>query len=191
MWFLVLGAKYKELCPVEPFIPIYLIVGGSFGIVKMVSLITQRTAYNGSIFADNEECSDEERPIVWMFVDGVLNLFLFTWFVAGNIWVYSKYPPNFVPPPHEPLNYCNKTVYMFSFWVITASYGILGLICLCTCCLALCASCTAYFLTSSSSPRVEQTDEKWFVESKEFFLQTCFWRSLLIACVGVWCFLVC
>jgi len=154
---LSLGVSYKDLCPVEPFIPIYLIVGGSFGIVKMVSLVVQRVAYNGDIFQD-ENTSEEERPILWMFVDGVLNLFLFTWFVAGNIWVYSKCKPNFTPPIHQPLNYCNKTVYMFAFWVITASYILLGLICFCTCCLAMCASCTAFFLTSANAAAVAERD---------------------------------
>ena len=95
----------------------------------------------------------------WMFLDGVLNLFLFTWFVAGNIWVYSKYKPNFVPPVDQPLNYCNKTVYLFAFWVITSSYVILGMICTCTCLLAACASCTALFLTTTTDLNGEDGDD--------------------------------
>ncbi|XP_066925519.1 transmembrane protein 272-like [Clytia hemisphaerica] len=158
MSMVVIGVSYKDVCPIEPFIPIYLIVGGSFGIVKMLSIIIQRITYNGDIF-QSDKSNEEERPIAWLFVDGVLNLFLFTWFVAGNIWVYSKYKPNYTPPPHQPFNYCNKTVYVFAFWVITTSYLMLGLICLCTCCLAACASCTAFFLTKSSNSEMGAEDE--------------------------------
>ena len=148
---------YKDDCPIEPFIPIYLIVGGSFGIIKTIVIIFQRILYGQDSFSKDAAAVElpEETPIAWMLIDSVLNLFLFTWFVAGNIWVYSKFKPPFAPPPHEPMNYCNKTLYMFSFWIITLSYMIMGLICLCTCCLGLCASCTAYFVTNSSEQRNE------------------------------------
>lgn len=91
---------------------------------------------------------DEDQSMSTKFIDGVLNLFLFTWFIAGNIWVYSKYKPNPIPLPSDPLNYCNPTLYMFAFWVITASYILMGSICFCICCLGVCASCTAFFVTA-------------------------------------------
>ena len=69
---------------------------------------------------------DEDQSMSTKFIDGVLNLFLFTWFIAGNIWVYSKYKPNPSQPPSDPLNYCNPTLYVFAFWVITASYILMG-----------------------------------------------------------------
>ncbi|XP_065668502.1 transmembrane protein 272 isoform X2 [Hydra vulgaris] len=154
---IVIGTLYKDDCPIEPFIPIYLIVGGSFGIIKTIVIIIQRILYGEDSFSKDAVSDElpEKTPIAWMLIDSVLNLFLFTWFVAGNIWVYSKYKPYFVPPPHEPMNYCNKNLYMFSFWIITFSYIIMGLICVCTCCLGLCASCTAYFVTSSNNQRNE------------------------------------
>lgn len=152
MSMIIIGSKYKDDCPVEPFIPIYLIVGGSFGILKTVIIILQRIIYNEDIFSSEpKENHVDERPIAWMFLDGVLNIFLFTWFIAGNIWVYSKYKPHFVPPPHEPLNYCSKTLYLFAFWIITVCYLVMAMICFCTCCLGVCASCTAYFVTSSNT----------------------------------------
>lgn len=91
---------------------------------------------------------DEDQSMSTKFIDGVLNLFLFTWFIAGNIWVYSKYKPHPIPLPSDPLNYCNPTLYMFAFWVITASYILMGSICFCICCLGVCASCTAFFVTA-------------------------------------------
>ena len=141
--FLFKGAKYKDECPVEPFIPIYLIVGGSFGMLKTVIVLCQRARGH-----EDDLDMDEDGSMSSKFIDGVLNLFLFTWFIAGNIWIYSKYKPNELPPPHEPLNYCHPTLYMFAFWVITASYILMGFICFCICCLGICASCTAFFVTS-------------------------------------------
>lgn len=137
------GAKYKDDCPVEPFIPIYLIVGGSFGMLKTIIVLCQRARTH-----EDDIDMDEDQSMSTKFIDGVLNLFLFTWFIAGNIWVYSKYRPNPSPPPSDPLNYCNPTLYLFAFWVITASYILMGSICFCICCLGVCASCTAFFVTA-------------------------------------------
>lgn len=137
------GAKYKDDCPVEPFIPIYLIVGGSFGMLKTIIVLCQRARTH-----EDDADIDEDQSMSTKFIDGVLNLFLFTWFIAGNIWVYSKYRPNPTPPPSDPLNYCNPTLYLFAFWVITASYILMGSICFCICCLGVCASCTAFFVTA-------------------------------------------
>ena len=141
--FFFTGAKYKDDCPVEPFIPIYLIVGGSFGMLKTIIVLCQRARTH-----EDDIDMDEDQSMSTKFIDGVLNLFLFTWFIAGNIWVYSKYRPNPSPPPSDPLNYCNPTLYLFAFWVITASYILMGSICFCICCLGVCASCTAFFVTA-------------------------------------------
>ena len=156
--FLFAGVKYKDECPVEPFIPVYLIVGGSFGILKTTVEIIRRLLYNGDVFSseEKEDSQAEDRSIGWMFFDGILSLFLFSWFIAGNIWIYSKYKPNFVAPHHQPLNYCNKILYLFAFWVVTGSYVIMIVICFCTCCLGLCAGCTAFFVTSANNRNSQQ-----------------------------------
>jgi len=168
MSMIIIGAKFKDDCPVEPFIPIYLIIGGAIGILKTIIEIIRRVTQNGDIFSSEEKeettsagvpQQTDDRSIAWVFFDGIISLFLFSWFIAGNIWVYSKYKPNFVAPTHEPLNYCNKTLYMFAFWVITASYLILGMICFCTCCLGLCASCTALFVTSANNTATQQQQQ--------------------------------
>jgi hypothetical protein len=38
-------------------------------------------------------------------------------------------------------SYCNETLYLFSFWVITISWVLAGLFCCCCCCLVLVAGC--------------------------------------------------
>ena len=52
---LIPGALNKDSCPIEPFIPIYLIVAGSFGVLKMTCLVIQRVTSDGDIFYKNND----------------------------------------------------------------------------------------------------------------------------------------
>lgn len=144
----VLGVQYKDDCPVEPFIPIYLIVAGSCGLLKAIILSCEKLNSTESE-KDNEFATNEHLSNTSKIMDGVLNIFMFTWFIAGNIWVYSNYKPNEKPPLHDPSNYCHPTLYWFAFWVVTVSYVIMGTIFFCICFLGACASCTAFFVTKS------------------------------------------
>lgn len=49
------------------------------------------------------------------------------WFIIGSVWVYKEYEPNYDPIVGK---YCNKNLYLFAFWLITAVYTILGLVAL-------------------------------------------------------------
>lgn len=71
------GAIHKDDCPAERMIPIYLIVGGSFGIVKNLFTIGQRCKNKND--EEGEEKNVKPNP-----VDGVLSCFLFAWFIAGK-----------------------------------------------------------------------------------------------------------
>ena len=72
------GAIHKNDCPAERMIPIYLIVGGSFGIIKNLSSLGQRAKNK------DEEDADEKNAKTNPF-DGILNCFLFAWFIAGAL----------------------------------------------------------------------------------------------------------
>lgn len=41
------------------------------------------------------------------------------------MWVYKEYEPNYDPTKDK---YCNKTLYLFAFWLITSVYIGLGVI---------------------------------------------------------------
>jgi len=45
----------------------------------------------------------------------------------GNVWVYSNYNKVSYDPTYT--NYCDKTLYLFSFWSITVGYIIAGAVC--------------------------------------------------------------
>eukprot|EP00794_Sanderia_malayensis_P007034 gene7034-7823_t len=66
MAMIVIGAQYKNECPVEPFIPIYLIVGGAIGMLKTVMALCQRTI-NAE---DGENDQTEEQSMIGKFIDG-------------------------------------------------------------------------------------------------------------------------
>ncbi|KAK3099398.1 hypothetical protein FSP39_003814 [Pinctada imbricata] len=127
----VMGAIYKDDCPIQRYIPIYLIVGGSFGILKNLTSLGQK-AKN-----DRDEEGDEKNMKSNPY-DVVLNLFLFAWFIAGNVWVYQI--RGAVSSDITSVNYCHPTLYAYAFWLITSVYILLGTTCCCVCCAGCLAS---------------------------------------------------
>jgi len=127
---IVIGVKYKDDCPIERYIPIYLIVLGSFGVLRnIVGLYNQMKRRS----CDEETDEDAKKSSC----EGLIDCFLVGWFIAGNVWVYSNYQPVYDDPTSA--QYCQKTLYLFAFGLTTASYAIVGLICCCMCCVAFCS----------------------------------------------------
>ncbi|XP_045204660.1 transmembrane protein 272-like [Mercenaria mercenaria] len=129
---IVMGAIHKDDCPAERMIPIYLIVGGSFGIVKNLSSLLQRCKNK------DEEDGDEKNAKTNPF-DATLNCFLFAWFIAGNVWVYRTKDEWTSDSMAD--NYCDPSLYWFAFWLITSTYILLGCICCCVCFGGIMAAC--------------------------------------------------
>lgn len=75
--WLLLGAQHLDDCPIQSYIPIFLIV---MGIIQMVECCG-RVIYHMS---REEEDSDEGTKDVCVF-------FLIAWFIAGNVWVFGNY----------------------------------------------------------------------------------------------------
>ncbi|KAJ7370662.1 hypothetical protein OS493_030776 [Desmophyllum pertusum] len=123
---IVIGAKYKDECPVEDMIPIYLIVAGSAALFS--NCCTCGITYKQR--GNQEEQSVNPLQIVVQF-------FLFAWFICGNVWIYKNYEPNYTDP--ESPDYCHKTLYLFAFWVTNSYYIIFGLVLTCVCLAGTCA----------------------------------------------------
>ncbi|XP_065842588.1 transmembrane protein 272-like [Oscarella lobularis] len=123
---IAIGAKNINECPIERFIPIFLIVMGVFHMIEFCGRVVYHTSSSVSV----EEQSDEGSK------DLVL-LFLVAWFIAGNVWVltkYSSYSPykecnGTVTCPFTRPNpdYCKESLMNFSFWSLLTYYMILGL----------------------------------------------------------------
>uniref|UniRef100_A0A7N6ABY1 Uncharacterized protein n=1 Tax=Anabas testudineus TaxID=64144 RepID=A0A7N6ABY1_ANATE len=133
IWWMVMiaaigiGATHLNNCPVQFFIPIYLIVMGASSILSLSLTYTKSTWKEGVV---NILCS------VCMTL---LHLFGFCWFIAGNVWVYSVFPPNYSP---EGPRYCHKTTYLFAFVFTTMMWASIALMICCIGCFALLTCCT-------------------------------------------------
>lgn len=124
------GAKYKNQCPVEDKIPIYLIVAGVVGVFRNLISLGQRVKQRDN---EDEEGQSRKRPL-----ESFLDCFLFVWFICGNVWIYQNYHPNYTDTDNP--NYCHKTLYLFAFWVTTSMYIVVGVLCCCVCCVGICAA---------------------------------------------------
>lgn len=65
--------------------------------------------------------------------ESMLNYFLVVWFLAGCIVVYRIYEPDYENPFSA--SYCNRTVYLYAFWLMTSAFIIMAIVLSCLCCL--------------------------------------------------------
>ncbi|XP_006824883.1 transmembrane protein 272-like [Saccoglossus kowalevskii] len=129
---IVMGSLYLHDCTIEPYIPIYLIVGGCFGVLKNLVSLGQRAKRH------QDDDGDQEDNVRSDPFNSLLNCFLLAWFIAGNVWIYRSYQPNFedVTSPY----YCYEPLYKFAFWLTNATYIMLAFCCCCLCCAAGCTA---------------------------------------------------
>ncbi|XP_061103809.1 transmembrane protein 272-like [Conger conger] len=125
---IVLGTIYLDKCPVQPYIPIYVLVSGVFTMV--LSLL--------SCLPCARESEEPQNPLssICTAWNSLMILFLFCWFIAGNVWIYSVYAPSY--DPNDLTQYCHKTLYLFAFWLTTLVYILVGVLLVGGCCALLC-----------------------------------------------------
>jgi hypothetical protein len=102
---IVVGLTYKEDCPINRSIPLWLIVDGIFVILLGLSIFLFKYY----------DCS---------LMSSILALFLFSWLIRGSTWVY-KIKDKVVTSndSSDSLLYCNYYCYLLAFWTITISWG--------------------------------------------------------------------
>uniref|UniRef100_UPI0037E7C9A9 transmembrane protein 272-like n=1 Tax=Semicossyphus pulcher TaxID=241346 RepID=UPI0037E7C9A9 len=132
---IAIGVVHLDNCPRQHYIPIYLIVVGVFGLLLAVL---------SCLPCAQEPTDDTTNPLsrVCATWNSITSFFLFCWFIAGNVWIYSIYQPNYDKNSTDTDPYCDKTLYLFAFWTTTLVYILFGLSligCCCTiCCVCLC-----------------------------------------------------
>jgi hypothetical protein len=132
-----IGSVYVYDCPRERFIPVYLIVSGVFAIVAALSDIIQRC-----ICKENHQQVQPDGRIRLNPIDCLSNVFLFAWFIAGNVWIYRTYNGGFQTIDKGEPDYCNPVLYWFAFWLMTGTYIVVALMLCCGCfCCCLAVSC--------------------------------------------------
>jgi hypothetical protein len=137
------GLRCLSDCPLEPKIPIYLLVGGGFGIVKIVQLLfffwnkNRKELYSdddlySTTATDSGKTSISRSKFEELFSHLIIGTFLFVWFLFGNYWILKIWLPNFKQPFQDVTNWCSKEVYFLSLINLATYY-----------CLILCAICTS------------------------------------------------
>lgn len=123
------GAAYFNECPAQKNLPIFLIVGGITTIIKTIIDI---------LFRFKKGFEKERKRFTVPFI--ILQIFLFAWFVIGCIWIYQMFQPVYDDKFHP--EYCNRTLYLFSFWTINSIFIVVCVyicfICLFTSILLMC-----------------------------------------------------
>uniref|UniRef100_A0A0E9X693 Uncharacterized protein n=1 Tax=Anguilla anguilla TaxID=7936 RepID=A0A0E9X693_ANGAN len=125
---IVLGTIYLKDCPAQPYIPIYVLVSGVF--TMCLSLLS-------CLPCARESEGGEQNPLssICTAWNSLLTVFLFCWFIAGNVWIYSIYAPSYSPLERQ---YCHKTLYLFAFWMTTLVYILVGVLLVGGCCALIC-----------------------------------------------------
>ncbi|KAG7241629.1 hypothetical protein INR49_025549 [Caranx melampygus] len=96
----IVGAVHFSDCPRQPLIPVYMVV---VGVIPLLWCCVK--------------CSN------WFSY--LVSLFFTCWFIAGNVWTFSIYEPNYNKNATQVSSYCNKTLYMFAFWTNILTYVLL------------------------------------------------------------------
>ncbi|XP_041359727.1 transmembrane protein 272-like isoform X2 [Gigantopelta aegis] len=143
------GIKYLSECPKQPKIPVYLMVGGCLGTIKIIGMLWRniqiRRYESMDAFFDAHDNDTASGTNTFKFMDGVLSTFLFGWQITGSYWVFSIWEPHYKQLLHEPSNWCDQTVYMFSVIQILSCYAAMCLGLVVLCCLASCYKYTSVF----------------------------------------------
>ncbi|XP_063722968.1 transmembrane protein 272-like isoform X2 [Symsagittifera roscoffensis] len=126
---IVIGALKLDDCRAEPYIPKWLLIMGCFGLLKNLLSLGQQV-FNKA--RDNKEKNASKNPI-----ECILDLFLFAWFIAGSVWVFRTYGDVSYTESSE--RYCDRLLFLFSFWTLMSTYILMALSCCCCICVCIAA----------------------------------------------------
>ncbi|KAF7706339.1 hypothetical protein HF521_019593 [Silurus meridionalis] len=93
-----LGAIHYNECPIQPHIPIYLIVIGACGLILLMLAYWMNTLREGFW---------KQICILCVLC---LSVFSIIWLITGSVWIYSINPPNFNSSAVE--DFCQKSLYI-------------------------------------------------------------------------------
>ena len=147
---IAMGIIYIHKCPVQPRLPIYLIVLGFFQMLECCGRLAFKL-FQSQNSRQSETWRDRYRrkdPLIY---------FVIVWFIIGSMWVYQTDPfckdcgdkgkilsnlthfesqnsrglvNNTVSPLKMGIsiqpNTCDKTIYAFAFWIVTSYYSVIA-----------------------------------------------------------------
>ena len=138
---IIVGRHYKDNCPVNWHIPLYLVVAGVVGLVAHLlrvvkSIVEQGIKASVPHSARNavftlKTCSECGFGMINFSVE----LFLNVSFIAGCVWIFSVWR-HVQYTNEEESTYCDPILYRFAYWfLLFPSLYLLSLVCVCFQCL--------------------------------------------------------
>jgi hypothetical protein len=112
----IFGIRYLHDCPIQPRIPIHLLVQGTIDLLIFVIhllaivYILCLTKFKYHFIATIAT------------VTAFLGLFPFAWFIAGNIWTFSVVKRVQFIDQTKSYSYCNGHLYHAAFWLLIVQY---------------------------------------------------------------------
>ncbi|KAG8201770.1 hypothetical protein JTE90_012829 [Oedothorax gibbosus] len=128
---IVIGHLYLFDCKVQPYIPIFLLVTGYFSIFAFLLQV-------GRKHCTEEDGTCDKAVQFWYYL---VSLFLLAWCIVGSVWVYSVEKVEYEDTTSG--EYCNKTLYLFTWWILTITWGVLAVLVALSCCVGCFAACLA------------------------------------------------
>ncbi|XP_051285127.1 zgc:103586 isoform X5 [Dicentrarchus labrax] len=106
----IFGVVYFNDCPQQPNIPNYLL-GMALLTLLMIPCVT--------LPCESDAAQPRGHPKGFKAcLMCLLSLCIFIWILAGDVWVFSVYQPNYDRSAADGL-YCDKTLYTFALWNAT------------------------------------------------------------------------
>ncbi|CAF1203159.1 unnamed protein product [Rotaria sordida] len=110
-----IGFTYKNSCPINHLIPIYLIIAG-FVTLALLIISGIKLCFEESLF--------------WSILQFLFGLVCLGWFITGSVWIFrAKGKVQYYYPYYES-TFCDYTLFNCAFGTLFISYGFLfGLVC--------------------------------------------------------------
>jgi len=124
---LVIGCSNVSACPIEPRVPIYLVVSGAINLTSVLFTIV-------ASFLHIKEKDDNIIGFFYVTFSAVIimifQLFNFIWLILGTVWLFSVFNEVQYGNMNEK-TYCQGNVYQYTLVSIILQYIIPVLICFC------------------------------------------------------------
>ena len=131
--YIAIGASYKDECPTQDHIPIYLIgkvsslhlfiISNLKYFINLISVTGVTLLVVAFARLALPYVGDTAKRYINIFI-GLISLFYFCWFIYGSVIVFKIWKPYYNHFWTE--YYCNKTVYLFAFSTIIITYILLA-----------------------------------------------------------------
>ncbi|EFN78900.1 hypothetical protein EAI_02313 [Harpegnathos saltator] len=108
----IFGVQFIKDCPIEPYIPVYMLIGGVLGAVRMFWALYSQIRSRRPEVLSVPGARPHVSPMKLLSI--ALSCFLVGWFALGHYWILHIKWPEYEFSLYAPNKWCHKTLYIFS-----------------------------------------------------------------------------